>query len=90
MRALRVAAMLVLLVAVLVSAIGVVWVRHEARTLFVQLTQLQNTRDSLNVEYGRLELEQSTWADPERIDRVARGQLGMVHPQPSDIELIRQ
>nr|WP_206064198.1 cell division protein FtsL [Oleiagrimonas sp. C23AA] len=82
--------MTTLLLAVLGSAIGVVWVRHESRVLFIRLTELQNRRDSLNVEFGRLELEQATWADPSRIDRVARDQLHMVDPKPGDIELIRR
>ncbi len=90
MSVLKIASFLVLLTAVLASAIAVVWVRHEARAQFVELTQLQNQRDDLNVDFGRLELEQATWADPARIDRVARSQLGMVHPQAKDIELIRQ
>lgn len=79
-----------LLVADLASAIGVVWTRHESRVLFVELTRLQNTRDELNVDFGRLELEQATWADPSRIEQVARSQLGMVNPPPEDVELIQR
>lgn len=89
MRSLQSLALLLLLLAVLASAIGVVWARHESRVLFIRLSELQNRRDSLNVEFGRLELEQATWADPSRIDRVAREQLHMVDPAPADIELIR-
>ncbi len=79
-----------LLVLVLVSAIAVIWARHENRVLFVQLTQLQSRRDALNVEFGRLELEKATWADPARIEYVARKQLGMVRPTPADTRLILQ
>lgn len=79
-----------LLVADLASAIGVVWTRHESRVLFVELTRLQNTRDELNVDFGRLELEQATWADPGRIEQMARSQLGMVNPPPEDVELIQR
>lgn len=77
-----------LLCLVLLSALGVVWTRHESRVLFVQLTALQNQRDDLNVEYGRLELEQATWAEPRRIDLEARSKLGMVSPDPKDIRLV--
>ncbi|WP_017460222.1 cell division protein FtsL [Dyella ginsengisoli] len=77
-----------LLSLVLLSALGVVWTRHESRVLFVQLTTLQNQRDALNVEYGRLELEQATWAEPRRIDEEARSKLGMVAPAPQDIQLV--
>ncbi|MGN6227776.1 cell division protein FtsL [Dyella sp. KULCS107] len=79
-----------LLCLVLITALGVVWTRHESRVLFVQLTSLQNQRDDLNVEYGRLELEQATWAEPRRIDEEARSKLGMVAPAPADIQLVRR
>lgn len=79
----------ILLFAAVASALGVVWTRHESRVLFVQLTQLQNQRDDLNIEYGRLELEQATYAEPRRIDDEARQKLGMVDPRPQDIRLLR-
>jgi len=82
--------LLLLLAAVMVSAIAVVWTRHQSRTLFVQLTQLQGQRDALNIEYGQLELEQATWAEPRRIDSEARTKLGMLSPRPQDVQLVRQ
>lgn len=78
-----------LLLVVVASALGVVWTRHESRVLFVQLTALQNQRDDLNIEYGRQELEQATYAEPRRIDDEARQKLGMVEPRPQDIRLLR-
>ena len=78
-----------LLLAVLVSAIAVVWARNENRELFIRLTGLQSTRDHLNIEYGRLELEDATWADPARVASVARSQLDMVNPDPAQIRMVR-
>lgn len=89
MKAIGVLCLLVLLAAVLASALGVVWTRHESRVLFVSLTALQNQRDELNIEYGKLELEQATYAEPRRIDEEARQKLGMVTPRPQDIRLLR-
>ena len=89
MKAVGALCLLVLLVAVLASALGVVWTRHESRVLFVNLTALQNQRDELNIEYGRLELEQATYAEPRRIDDEARQKLSMVDPRPQDIRLLR-
>lgn len=89
MTALRAMLLLALLLAVIASAIAVVWARQENRMLFMQLSKLQNERDHLNIEFGRLELEQATWADPTRIEAVARGKLGMVEPKPADIRLVR-
>ncbi len=81
--------MLMLLATVLASALGVVWTRHESRVQFVNLTALQNQRDDLNIEYGKLELEQATYAEPRRIDDEARQKLGMFDPRPQDIRLLR-
>lgn len=89
MKALGALCLLTLLVAVLASALGVVWTRHESRVLFVNLTALQNQRDELNIEYGKLELEQATYAEPRRIDDEARQKLGMVDPRPQDVRLLR-
>ena len=90
MKVLGVGFLLMLLGAVLISAIGVVWTRHQSRVLFVQLTQLQNQRDDINIEYGKLELEQATWAEPRRIDSESRSKLSMVTPRPQDIQLVSQ
>jgi cell division protein FtsL len=90
MKAVGVFGLLVLLTAVMASAIAVVWTRHQSRVLFVQLTQLQSQRDDLNIEYGRLELEQATWAEPRRIDDEARSKLGMFMPSPQDIRLVQR
>ena len=79
-----------LLVATLLSAIAVVWSRNENRELFIRLTRLQSQRDHLNIEYGRLELEDATWADPARVASVARNQLGMVNPEPAQIRMVRE
>ncbi|GAB3025796.1 cell division protein FtsL [Oleiagrimonas citrea] len=80
----------ILLALVLISAIAVVWARHENRVLFVQLTKLQSQRDALNVEFGRLELEKATWAEPSRIETIARAKMGMVNPTAADTRLIRR
>ena len=73
---------------VVASALSVVWVKHESRKLFVTLQGLERTRDDLNVEWGRLQLEQSTWATHGRIEAVARDQLDMKLPQAEAIVLV--
>ncbi len=80
----------VLLLALVGSAIGIVHARQETRRLFVELTALEATRDEFNVDFGRLQLEQATWAEPQRIETIARDQLGMVFPAPADTRVIRQ
>ena len=79
-----------LLALVLGTAIGVVWKRHQSRVLFVELTKLQKQRDALNVDFGRQEIEQATWAEPSRIERIARQKLGMIDPPADAIRLLRR
>jgi len=84
----RAAVALVLGAAVLSSALGVVWARHESRVLFVELQRLNGTRDELNIEWGRLQLEQATWAEASRIERLARDELNMRTPAQDEVVVI--
>ena len=79
----------VLIAANVASAIGVVYARHQHRLQFVALDNLTRARDELNIEFGRLQLEQATWAESNRIDQVARNRLHMVFPQTDEIVVIR-
>ncbi len=79
----------VLILANLVSAIGVVHARYRHRQLFVELSRLEKSRDELNIEFSRLQLEQATWAESNRVDRIARSRLGMKTPEPADIVVVR-
>lgn len=63
--------------AVFLSAVAVVVTQHEARRTFVQVQELEAARDELNEEWGRLQLEQSTWATDDRIEQIARTGLHM-------------
>lgn len=90
MKAIGVLATGVLLLAVVASGVAVVWARHQDRAAFVQLSKLQSQRDALNVEFGRLELEQATWASPSRIETIARGKLGMISPPAGSVEMIHE
>lgn len=73
----------------LCSALGVVHTQHQARKAFVELQALQDKRDDLNTDWGRLQLEQSTWATHGRIEGTARDRLGMLIPSPADIILVK-
>lgn len=77
-----------LVAAVMVSAVMVVVSQHEARRLFVQLQELEAVRDDLNEEWGRLQLEQSTWATDDRIEQLARVNLEMREPGTGSLVLL--
>jgi cell division protein FtsL len=79
----------VMVLAVMVSAIGVVYAKHRNRMLYVELTRLQQQQDELNVDWGRLQLEQSTWATHGRIEKVARNKLGMRNVDYGEVVILK-
>lgn len=81
--------LLALVGALLLSAMGVVFSTHESRKQFVALQGLQKTRDDLNAEWGRLQLEQSTWATHGRIEQFASNRLDMVNPSTGTVVIVR-
>ena len=70
------------------SAAGAIYSKHRARELFVTLERLNNQRDTLEVEWGQLQLEQSAWSTHAFVERVASTKLRMATPPAKDIELI--
>jgi cell division protein FtsL len=90
MKRIGAAIVLLLLIAVIASALGVIYAREQNRRLFVDYTQLLKEHDELNVEFSRLELEQATWAETNRIEQVARGQLGLVSPAPANTIVVKR
>lgn len=87
---LRAVALSALLLATLVTAIGVVYARQQSRIAFVELTRLGNERDDLNFEFGRLQLEQATWAENNRVEQIARSKLGMVSPSTPQTIVVKR
>ena len=73
-----------------VSALAVVYTKHASRKLFVELEQLTDDRDELNIEWGQLQIEQSTWATHARIEQVATDDLQMTRPETTEIFVIEQ
>jgi cell division protein FtsL len=80
----------ILWLAVLASAVGVIYARHQARNLFVHLEKLNAERDALDMEWGRLQLEQSAWSSNAFVERVATAKLQMSLPQTRDVRIVRQ
>ena len=76
--------MIMLLIAVF-CALGVVTAQHKARKLFQELEAEQERAKQLEVEFGQLQLELSTWATPPRIEKIARERLKMHSPEPSKV-----
>lgn len=75
--------------AVLGSAVQVIYARHKARDLFVHLERLNAERDSLDMDWGRLQLEQSYWSSHAFVERVANSKLKMNLPQTREVRIVR-
>jgi cell division protein FtsL len=75
--------------AVLGSAAAVVYVKHEARALFVALEKQSAKRDQLNIEWGRLQLEQSAWSAHGFVEQVASRQLHMTLPSATEVKIVQ-
>jgi len=72
------------------SALALVYTKHESRKLFIDLEALNSERDKLNIEWGQLQIEQSTWATHARIERVAAEDLSLSRPKPTEVYVIEK
>ena len=80
---------LVLWCGVLASAAGAVYTRHRARELFVQLETLNRKSDNLDIQWGQLQLEQSTLSAHAFVESVASTRLHMATPDPVLIQVVQ-
>jgi len=76
-------------VAVINSAIAVIYAKHQNRMHFFQLQVLKDERDDMDVEWGQLQLEQSTLITHGRIELMARRDLKMKIPAAETVVMIR-
>lgn len=75
---------------VLGSALGVVYAKQESRRLFVELQKLESERDDMDVEWGQLQLEQSTLTTHGRVEKEAGERMHMSIPAPDAVVMLRQ
>lgn len=79
---------LLLFAGLVACALALVTSQHQARKLYVQLEREQERAKQLEIEFGQLQLEQSTWAMHSRIEKIATHQLDMRVPPPSRIQVV--
>ncbi len=78
-----------LLLAILIAcALALVSSQHKARKLYVELQKEQELARQLDVEWGQLQLEQSTWAMHGRVETIAIQKLSMRVPSPARIQVV--
>ena len=80
---------ILLLGIVILCALGVVTSQHKARKFFIELQSEKDKAQQMEVEWGQLQLEQSTLALPARVEKIASRQLQMQMPQGAQIQFVR-
>ena len=81
---------LVLALAVLFSAISVIYSTHSTRILYASYQRNLHEQDRLHVERGQLLLERGTLMMQERIQRIAEKKLGMIIPNHQSVVIVRE
>ncbi len=79
---------LTLLAVLMLCALGLVSSQHQARKLFISLEEENERARQLEVEFGQLQLEQSTWAMHSRIEKIATQSLRMRVPDVRRMQLV--
>ena len=79
---------LILLAILIGCALALVTSQHRARKLYVELQKEQDLAKQLDVEWGQLQLEQSTWAMHARVEKIAANALGMRVPPATRIQVV--
>ncbi|PSH22886.1 cell division protein FtsL [Yersinia pseudotuberculosis] len=79
---------LILLVAVLISAVLVVTTAHRTRLLTAEREQLVLERDALDIEWRNLILEENALGDHSRVESIAIEKLKMQPVDPSQENIV--
>jgi cell division protein FtsL len=79
---------LLLFAALILCALSLVNSQHQSRKLFAALEEQNEKTKQLDIEYGQLQLEQSTWAMHARIEKIAAQQLRMKAPEARRIQVV--
>ena len=78
-----------LFLAVVISALGVVALQHKTRKLFIELQKEKDRAYQMEIEWGQLQLEQSTWAMSARVESIASARLQMQIPYNAQLRFLR-
>jgi cell division protein FtsL len=79
---------LILLGILVACGLMLVTTQHQARKLYIELQKEQELAKQLDIEWGQLQLEQSTWATHSRIEKIAARNLGMRVPSTARVQVI--
>ena len=85
---LEIAGVLALAAAVVASGIWIVEVEHRSRQLFIENEALNRELDRLQTDWGRLQIEQGTYATHSRIEALARQRLQLTMPNGDQLVVV--
>lgn len=86
----QIAVTMVLVLAVIISALVLIYSTHRSRELFNEWQQQQRREWALDEDWERLLLEQGTLAAYERVSQSAESKLNMVMPDPAALTVVKQ
>ena len=89
MTAFRYLSVSVLFVALLISALAVIYSKYHSRLIFIEIQQQENALDEYEVEWGQMQLELTMLAEQNRVERVALEQLKLIMPLREKIIYIK-
>lgn len=81
---------LLLIVINLVVIVDYIYLQHKSRNQFVALQTLINDENDLNADWGRLQIEQSTYVNNSKVVALAKKQLDMKLPEKEQILSIKR
>ena len=79
---------LLLAAGVVASGIWIVDVEHRSRQLFIHAEGLSHELDQLQIEWGQLQIEQSTQGTHSRIEALARQRSGLTVPSGDQLVVV--
>jgi cell division protein FtsL len=79
---------LALAAAAVASGVWIVAAKHESRQLFAELQELEREQDRLQIDWGRLQIEQSWRAANAQIETLARERLELEEPRDTQVKII--
>jgi cell division protein FtsL len=80
---------IVLLIMLMSSALAVIYSKNYSRSIFIEIERHERALDQYEVEWGQMQLELSTLAEQNRVERIAKERLKLVLPPHESIIYIK-
>jgi cell division protein FtsL len=74
----NIAGLIILLAMLMISALAVIYSKNVSRSIFIEIERHERALDQYEVEWGQMQLELSTLAEQNRVERIAKERLKLV------------